>query len=78
MRLMRAILSFALVGTAAVGMLSCGGDTSKPDAGVSPADAGAKVCGEGTVHEQILNAPTSAQVVLKTPRHPPIGPEGLP
>jgi ABC-type glycerol-3-phosphate transport system substrate-binding protein len=64
-------LSFALT------LAACGGDTpSAADAGVSP-DAGA-ACGTGSTQERLLNAPTTAQVVKKTPTHPPIGPEGLP
>lgn len=69
-----------LIASAALAMLlaACGDDaTGNGDAGVNP-DSGAKICGEGTPYEQILNAPTTAQVITKTPRHPPIGPGGLP
>lgn len=58
--------------------LGCDNETtSTPDAGTT-IDGGAQACGEGTAHQQIINAPTTADVVMKVPQHPPIGAGGLP
>ncbi len=56
--------------------LSCDGDTT-PTPAATP-DGGVAACGEGTEHEKIINAATTAEVVMKVPQHPAIGPGGLP
>lgn len=83
MTMKRLITGFLL--TVQLGVVACGSDGSsaadtgvRPDGGVT-GDAGeAPQCGEGTVHQQLLNAPTSATVIQKTPTHPPVGAGGLP
>ncbi len=58
---------------------AAGGAGGEPtsDAGNDAGDGG--LCESfPTEHTQLLNAPTEAAVVRKTPTHPPVGPEGLP
>jgi hypothetical protein len=59
-----------------VGAGACGSSSSAIDAGVPP-DADSCEASD-TEHEEILNAPTSATVIRKTPAHPPVGDAGLP
>jgi hypothetical protein len=75
----RALVALALASTLA-GASACGDDDT-----VMPADAGATIDGGGgacesfpTENAELLNAPTTATVIRKTPSHPPIGDAGLP
>lgn len=75
-------LLFALALAGAFCVTACDDDTTEPaqtaDAATS-ADAGVDPCADfGTEHLRLLNAPTNATVVRKTPTVPPVDPESLP
>lgn len=59
-----------------LGAGACGSGSSAVDAGV-PGDADSCEAFDNE-HEEILNAPTNATVIRKTPAHPPVGDAGLP
>ncbi len=73
---------FALALAGALWVTGCDDDTSEPaqtaDAAVG-SDAAVDPCADfGTEHLRLLNAPTHATVVRKTPTAPPVDPENLP
>lgn len=75
-------LLFALALAGAPWITGCDDDATEPaqtaDAAPDP-DAGADPCADfGTEHLRLLNAPTNATVVRKTPTVPPVDPENLP
>lgn len=53
------------------------GTAAPVDAGSTP-DSGGMCVPEDGEHFALLNAPTGAVTVRKTPRHPPVGDAGLP
>lgn len=75
------------------GSLACDGGSTPPadeggsggsgtggsggDGGTGGSGGGGVCAGLDSPHQQLLNAPTGAEVIHKTPAHPPI-PEGLP
>jgi hypothetical protein len=74
---MRPIVIAALIAT----LTACGDDDPRrpADAAPDPTDGAAATCEDfATEHEELLNAPTDATVIVKTPTHPPVGPDGLP
>lgn len=78
MRIVRTISRLVAVGVVAC-CLGCGDDEGGGafDAGIAD-DASAACESFETEHEQLLNAPTNATVIRKTPTHPPVGDAGLP
>ena len=80
MRTLTKDLSRVVVAVVLAAAIGCGDDEVKGnviDAG-SGSDASAACQSFDTENERLLNAPTSATVVHKSPNHPPVGDGGLP
>lgn len=62
---------------------ACGGEEGATtgraaDAGAPDGGSADRCTAFASEHEELLNAPTEATVIRKTPAHPPVGEGGLP